>query len=835
MTWSRRAGSILSTLARDVQFGARLLRKSPGFTVVAILTLALGIGANTAIFSLLYSLAFRELPVPHPEQLVRFGPQQGGGPGIGMSFPAFEEIARSQKVFSSVFAWCNAAFNVEAEDGFSVAAVWAVTGNFHNDLGAVPEIGRVLAPEDADLHAASATQVAVLGYNFWQRHYGGDSKAIGRAVKIDGLPFTIIGVTRRAFSGMRSDGSPDVTIPLPAEPVITGRRDIQKAFQRRGERWLDAAARLRPGVTLHQAQAQLQAQWPAIREATLPLDQPLADREAYRALHLSVESGATGDSFLRGQFTRSLYLMFSLSGLVLLAACVNLASLTLARTAARGREIGVRVALGASRARLIGQMLTESLLLSAGGMLAGLVFAYWSSRAFATYVLSQTHIGLTSLSLPFDARILLFSSAAAVFTAVLFGIVPAWRFTGESHNVSVQESARIITAGTGMLGRTLIVAQIALSVVLLAAAGLFVRSLRELHAVDPGYRASGVLSVSARVKPGNQLRRDSDLGRYYRELTERMAAIPQVKSVALMRQHPNIGGPWHEDVKLAGSNAAAVHADLEVVTPGAFQVLEIGLLRGRDFTWRDDAHAPHVAIVSRSFAERMFPGQDSIGRMIEVPSESSWPAAQIVGIAADASLSDLRVRAQPTVYFPGVQLGLVCFPLVRTDVPVAAIAGSLRQAVGSLGLEDVYRLEELSAYIDRSLIRERVIAMLALFFGGLALLLSAIGLYGLMAYNVTRRTREIGIRMALGAQQPGVRWLVLRESLLLALLGIGAGLPCAMAASRWVGTLLFRVTIGDPAILTGICGALLAVAALATWLPAQRATHVDPMVALRHE
>ena len=398
----------------------------------------------------------------------------------------------------------------------------------------------------------------------------------------------------------------------------------------------------------------------------------------------------------------------------------------------------------------------------------------------------------------------------------------------------MQESARIITAGTGTLGRVLIVVQIALSVVLLAAAGLFLRTLYELHTVDAGYRARGVLSVGVMAR--NQRRGATDLAVYYPELTARMAALPHVISVALMHGHPNSGGdPWKEQIRAAGTNGATIHADFEAVTPGVFRTLEIGLLRGRDFSWRDDAHSPRVAIVSRSFVEQLFPGQDPIGRMIEIPRVPTWPAAQIVGIAADTSLNDLRRHSPPTIYVPAVQYGWECDPLVRTDVPVAAIAGSLRRTFGSLGKEDVYRIEELSAFIDRSLIRERVIAMLALFFGGLALLLSAIGLYGLMAYNVTRRTREIGIRMALGAQQQGVRWLVLRESLLLALLGIAAGLPCTMAASRWIGNLLFRVSISDPAILAGICGTLLAVAALATWLPAHRATRVDPMIALRHE
>jgi predicted permease len=847
MNWRQAIETNLFAFARDVRFGVRLLGKTPGFTTIAILTLALGIGANTAAFSLLYALAFRDLPVPHPEQLVRFGPQKGADSDMNMSLPMFEEIARSQTVFSDVFAcWCPTALDVEAGQVVSVSDVWAVTGNFQAALGAVPEIGRLIVADDVDLHGGPATQVAVLGYNFWQRYYGGASNVIGQTVRIEGVPFTIVGVTRRGFQGIRADVTPDVTLPLPAEAIITRRSEIQKYLRRRESRWLVVVGRLRPGVTLPQARAQLESQWPAIREAVLPENQSPAELDAFRALPLRVASGAKGDSGMRERFIDPLYLFFGLAGLVLLIACVNLASLTLARTTSRSHEIGVRIALGATRARLVQQMLTESLLLSLAGMLAGLAFAQWSSRALSGYILGQTTIIPAALNLSLDWRILLFSAAAAVLTGILFGIIPAWRFTGEARNVSVQESSRIIGAGTGLLGKTLVVAQIALSLVLLAAAGLFTQTLHELRTADPGYRASGVLSVSAFGPPGGF--RNVDFAKHYRELTTRIEALPHVVSAAVMDVEPGSRYvPWTEQARIAGGNAgmnaggnggtsaAPIRVDFDMQTPQAFRTLEIGILRGRDFRWSDDTHAPHVAIVSRSFAEQLFPGRDAMGQRIEIPSRPEWPSAQIVGIVADATLYDRRQHAPPTVYVPMMQYDSPGSLLVRTEVPAAAIAGALRQAIESFGLERVFRIQDLSAVMDHTLLRERITAMLATVFGGLALLLSAIGLYGLMAYNVTRRTREIGIRMALGARRESVRWLILRESLLLALLGIATGLPCAMGSSRFIAHLLFRATMGDPAILAGVCGILIAVAAVASWLPAYRAARVDPMIALRHD
>jgi len=814
-----------------------MLRKDPGFTAVGVLTLALGIGANTAIFSLLYSLTFRNLPVPHPEQLVRFGAHSGDDPYVALSVPMFEEIARSQRVFSGVFAWApEGVFNIEIKGTLSRADIWPVTGNYYAELGATPEVGRLIGPEDVDLRAAAATQVAVLGYSFWQRRYGGDRGVIGNMLKIEGIPFTVIGVTRKGFGGISAEDLPEVTVPLTAEPPIEGEADVQKHLRRRDVLGIEAAGRLKPGVTLDEARAHLDSLWPSIRKAVMPASQAPVERAHFLSLHLKVESGARGASFLRHRFSQPLYLLLGIAGVVLLVACVNLASLTLSRAASRSHEIGVRVALGASRARLVRQVLTEGIMLSIAGTVAGLAFAYWGSRALADFIIGQIYIVPATLHLTPDLRILGFAFAAAVLTGMLFGLAPAWRATREDPNTALQQTSRALSAGTGALGKGLIVTQVALSLILLAGAGLFIRALQELRAVNPGFRARGVLSIGLMPKPGGY--KNLEWVSYYRELTDRVSNLPGVISAGHIHLHPGDGMEWSEKVRIRGANTEDFRVDLGMVMPGAFRTMGIDLHRGRDFTWQDDDHARRVAIVSRGFADQFLPHADAIGQHIDITTIPKWQNLEIVGIVSDASLYDIRKHPPPTVYLPTTQYGSYMGwsdIIVQTSIQPVAMAASVRREVDSLGHEYVTSVKTVSENINRSLLLERVTALLSGFFGALALLLAAIGLYGLMAYNVTRRTREIGIRIALGAERDSVRWLVLRETLALAALGVAIGLPCALAASRLIASMLYGVSAKDPVTLIAVSALLVGVAALAGWIPARRATRVDPMVALRHE
>ncbi|PYU78341.1 MAG: hypothetical protein DMG50_27895 [Acidobacteria bacterium] len=817
--WGRRW---LENLYEDARFGLRVLGKSPGFTAVAILTLAIGIGANTAIFSLLDGLELRNLPVPHPEQLVRFGAHIPGNDYAALSLPMFQELSRGQKVFSGTFAWWpDIVFDAEIDGSLARADVWGVDNNFYRELGAVPEVGRLFDSEDENLSANAAAQVAVLSYGFWQSRYGGAADVIRKTLKIDGIPFTIIGVTRKGFTGLSAYMEMDVTLPLPARQLFGGEADMQKYLQRRAARWLQAAGRLRPGVTLEQARAQLGSLWPEIRQEMVPPDKTFADLGRFRDLQLKVESGA---------------IVLAISGLVLLVACVNLANLMLARAASRSHEMAVRAALGAGRARIVRQMLTESVMLSVAGTLAGWVFAHWASHGISDFILGEIYSVPAALNLAPDWRILGFAAGMAILMGVLFGLAPAWRATQEDPNVALQHGSRTLGKGTSRLGRRLIVTQVALSLVLLMGSGLFVRTLKKLRDANPGFRTHSLLDVSLHPKPNGY--KDLDLVNYYRQLTDRIADVPGVESSGMMRAIFGNVLEWTERIRITGSDAEGLEADFEMATPGFFETAGITLLQGRKFEWQDDDHAPGVAIVSQNFAQKLFRNDNAIGRRLDVMNARNWRNLKIIGVVSNASLYDIRKAQTPTVYLPSTQYkDFMGWPelLVQTSLPPAAIADALRRTVESQGREYVFSIKTVRQNIDRSILQERVTAMLSAFFGALALLLAAIGLYGLMAYAVTQRTREIGIRMALGAKRSSVLRIVLREVIVLVGTGVGIGLPCAFAATRLIDHMLYGVSPNDPVTVACVVGALLAVGVLAAYLPARRAMRIDPMVALRCE
>ena len=820
----------------DVRYGARVLRKNPGFAAVAITSLALAIGANTAIFSLLNGLVLRSLPVPHPEQLVRFGAQSQDEPFVALSVPLFEQLSSGQKVFSSTFAWSGDNLStVEIGATPSRNDIWAVTGNFYSELGGAPELGRLIGPEDDDLKAPSPTAVAVLAYGFWQRRYGGDRNVIGKILKIEGAAFTIIGVTRPQFSGISADRLPEITIPLTAEPLLAGDSDVQKHLRRADAFLLEAAGRLKPDVRFEEARAQLESIWPAIRDSLTPTNLAPGERSWFVGLHLKVERGEKGASILRKQFSKPLYVLLAIAGLVLLVACVNLATLMLSRAAARSHEIAVRIALGASRGRLFRQTLTESILLSVTGTLAGFFLAYWWSHTLADFILGQFFNAPAQLNLTPDLRVLVSTATVAVLTGVLFGLAPAWRATREDPNLALQQNALKVSRSTGNLGKSLIVTQVALSLVLLAAAGLFIRTLIKLRSIDPGYKAQGVLDASLYPKPGGY--KNLDWVNYYRELTTRVSRLPGVESAGIAKM--SLGWrAWKEDIRVTDATDAGVKVDFALVMPGLFHTLGIYPERGRIFTWQDDDRAPRVAVVSRSLAKRLFASREAIGQRLEITTEPAWQKVEIVGIVSDASLYDIRQHASPTVYVPSTQYGEIMGwsqLMLRTKASPAAMANAVRQTVDSLGHEYVAKTHMVVETIDRSILRERLFAILSAFVGGLALLLAGVGLYGLMAYSVTQRTREIGVRVALGAVRTDILSMILRETLGMTSIGLVLGLGSALSALPFVRNMLYGISTQDPLTLAAVSVVLAAVAGIAGWIPARRAMRVDPMVALRYE
>jgi predicted permease len=831
--WNSGAATI-GTLWRSLRYTLRVLAKNPGFTAVAILSLALGIGANTAIFTLINALLLRDLPVRQPERLVKLSAVRQGGK-IPFSYPMFREVERGQRVFTGIFAWSTGGLsNVEVNGVLSQSRVLAATGNAYSELGATPLLGRLLIPEDTNLSSGAKQQVAVIGYEFWQNHFGGAADIVGKEIRIEGHPFTAVGVTRKWFTGLTSGEPPEVTVPITAMPFTQSDKfDIES----RGLLWLQVIGRLKDGVTIEQARTQLQSFWPDVLLASASTQTPGLRRQLFLSMGLDASSIARGlDSDLRSQFARPLYVLAGIVGLILLVACVNLASLMLARAAARSHEMSVRVAIGASRWSLARQALAESLSLSLTGALLGLAFAYWGSRLLVL-LMTQGNAMHASLNLSPDLRVLSLTISVAILTGLLFGLAPAWRSSREDPASTLQQNARSVCSGTGKLSKALIITQVALTLVLLLGAGLFVRSFRRLRSVDLGFNQSSLLQIRLNPKPGGYDK--LDMCSYHKQLVQRIANIPGVSSVGFADFSIPSPEASHETVSSSPADSnTGIHliADGATISPGFFQMLGLPLVRGRDFDEAEDQRHPHVAIVSSSLAERLFPNGDAIGKTIRFGFMPEYQNIEIIGIAGNARILDLRDAAVPVVYFSDLQSPSQWGNLiVRTNEFHEALEKTVGHEIESLGHEYALSTKTIPQVISQELMEERVTAMLSAFFAALALLLASIGLYGLMSYTVTRRTREIGIRVALGAQHQNVLWLVLRETLALALLGIAIGTPSALAATRLIATMLFGLSPSDLPTVTAVSLLLLLVALFAGYLPARRASSIDPSVALRSE
>jgi predicted permease len=817
----------LETFLQDVRYGLRMLRRNPGFTAVAALSLALGIGANTAIFTLIDAVMLKMLPVHRPEQLVQFsrvGDFITSTRIYSFSYPAFQNFRKNTDVFAGVFAWTNDFFEVQIDGQTQKLNGIYVSSDFYSTLGVPAVLGRTITAAD------ERVPVAVISYGFWKRGFGLNPAALGKAITLNDVRYTIIGVTPPEFVGIDVGSSNDIAVPITLRSA--------KLLQQSGSNWLRVIARLKPGITLDQAKAKMSVQWNQLLRDFAPATMSNFERQRYFGQQMDVTPAATGFSYLRQKFSKPLFILMALVGFVLAIACANVANLLLARATARQREMAVRISIGAGRARIIRQLLTESVLLAAIGSALGMGFAYWVSRALVAFI-SPARSPIV-LDLTPDWRVLTFTAGAALLTGILFGLAPALGGTRVQPVTTLKENARGLSHGGARwgMGKALVISQIALSLLLLAGAGLFVHSLRNLETLDPGFERSNVLLVSLNTERRGF--RGERAAAFYRQLQAGLATIPGVRSASFSFITPISGGGISYPVSVEGYTPAP-NENTEVyvneISPHFFETLGTPVLQGRDFGPRDDGKAPLVTVVNETFARYYFPRGDAIGKVVTGPPKQS--RYTIIGVVKDAKYISLREPIPRTVYFSSLQrsehMGDRAVE-IRVAGKLTGMDAAIQREVHALDANVRATITgTLAEEVNRSLIYDKLIATLSSFFGGLALLLASIGLYGILSYTVTRRTGEIGIRMALGAQRGDVLWLVLREIALLVAAGVAAGVAATAIGARFVASALYGVKGMDPVTLGAAAGLLISVALFAGYLPARRASRVDPMVALRYE
>ncbi|MGH9652242.1 MAG: ABC transporter permease, partial [Bryobacteraceae bacterium] len=727
-------------------------------------------------------------------------------------------------VFSSVFVWLGGGIaNIEANGVTYAGKADEVSGDYFSALGVHPVLGRVLTPEDVPLAGRPSARVAVISYECWQNRYDGDPHVLGKTIRVENIPFTIIGVSPRRFTGMAVDSSPEATMPIDStEPELTNRSAL---------RWF-AYARLKPGVSIAQARAQMQALWPGVLQATAPDHFQAGQRARFFALRPDIQPAAQGYSYMREKLKEPLELLMALVGAVLLIACVNLANLLLARSSSRRHEFSVRVAMGAGRWPLMRMLLTEALLLSCAGAALGVLMASWTARR----LLQTFWTGFVPLSIdpsP-DTRVLAFTAALAIFTGLLFGIVPAWQMSRSDPAKALSQSARTTGGRTGGFSRALITAQISASLVLLIGATLFVRSLQNLQNVDLGYRRDHLLIMQPISQPGRK--KIENRAQYFHELATRLSQLPGVESANYLDVGLATGFELKAPVS-TGTGNDVVRAVEDVAGPGLFQMIGVRVLAGREFTWRDNKQAPRVAIISQNLAKALFPHRNPVGRTIDLGTKKENRGLRIVGVVNNADLWNFSNHKPFAVYQPLLQEPHTNWPkcIIRTRINPVSVEHSAERTLASFGHQYSLRTQTFRQRAGETLVNQRMIAQLASGFSLLALLLAAIGLYGVMSYAVTRRTAEIGIRMALGAVRGDILRMIFREVLVLVAIGIAAAVPVSIACGKLISGMLFEVSATDPVTIAIASSILIAVAAIAGFLPARRAARVDPMVALRYE
>lgn len=836
----------MHTLWQDVRYGLRMLAKTPGFTAIAVLTLALGIGANTGIFSVLRQVLLQRLPVPHPEQLVLlYAPGVRSGHiesdeadgSESFSYPMYTDLRDHNTVFSGLAAKANFPVSVAFRGQTERASAEIVSGNYFETLGVQPALGRLLLPSDTAVEGANA--VVVLGHGYWKKHFAADPGVLNRSLLVNNQVMTIVGVAQPGFDGIQLGRIPDVYIPVTMKKVITPTWD---GLNDRKNYWIKLIGRLKPEIPATQAAAALVPIYRALLENELPLNTGLTEQEKKQFVtkQIVLRDGARGRPLLENDTGRQLKTLMGLVALVLLITCANVAGLLTARGAARQKEISVRLSVGASRWRLIRQLIIESCLLSCLGALLGLFLASWMSRALVHFA-SANEIA-TGLSDSLNVPVLLFTAAVALLSGVIFGVAPALSATRVQLASTLKEQAGALSAGLthARLRKVLVVSQVALTLLLVTSAWGFVCSLYNLKHVDLGFPTDHVLqfAIAPQLNGYDQARSLA----FYRRLEERLAGLPGVVSLSAAEEPLIDGDDRGSNITVEGAPADLPEDDQHLlwnaIGPTHFANMRIPLLSGREFTTQDRADSPKVAVINEAMANVFFPNAQPIGKHMKFGSGTGPMDIQIVGVVRNSHHSDVKEKPKPFFYIPYEQDKTIpsLTYYVRTSLQPTALAGSVRQVIGELDQSlPIYRVRSFDEQIDQQIAGDKLVAFLAAGFGTLAALLAAMGIYGLPAFTVSQRTREIGVRMALGAEPQRVGWMLLGEVARLAGIGILLGLPIAYASSKLINAMLFGVQAFGLVSIGIALGALAIVCIIATYAPSRRAMKIDPMVALRYE
>ena len=827
----------LEHLGQDFRYALRGFNRNRSFAVVAIASLALGIGANMALFEVVNAVRLRSLPVADPATLTQVhivnmdaarGSRETWFPSV--TYPIWRELERRQQALSGLFAWSSDTFNLASGGEMRLASGLWVTGGFFSELGLRPALGRLLTAEDDRDGCAPR---AVLSHAFWQRAYGGVPTIVGQTVTVSDRPVEIVGVAPDGFAGLEVGRSFDLAMPVCADPVFSD--DGRGRLASGTTWWLAVFGRLKPGWSRDRATAHLDALSPALFADTVASNYPAESVDSYKQFKLAAYPGHAGVSSLRESYETPLWLLLGTSGVVLLIACANLANLLLARATTRQREIAIRLGLGASRGRVIRQLLTESLLLAIAGGAAGALIASWLSALLVGFL--STSDQSIALALGVDWRVAGFAAVLVLATCVLFGLAPALRATRVSADSVMRATGRGLTSGREVIGlrRSLVVAQIALSVVLLFGCLLFVQSLRNVAAVDPGFTPDGVVVAGVNFRhlelaPAERLT-------LRRQLVERVRALPGIQSAATVRIVPLSGNSNSNDVWPEADPARRTSTMFNAVGAGYFETMKIPLVAGRDFDSRDVPGAVAAMIVDETFATALFPGKPAVGARVTRQATPSSPEVtyEIVGVVRNSTYGNLREDKEPTAFLADEQAGAPAFTrlVVRSSLPAETVTAELTRAMADLHPRIGISYSVLAADMRNTLQLERLMATLSSGFGVLAATLTLVGLYGVIAYTVARRTNEIGVRMALGAGARDVVRLVVQETGWTLLVGVTLGVALAIAAGRQAAALLFNVPPNDPWLLISSVGLLAVIAIVASAVPARRATEIQPIVALR--